>query len=89
MPDLDEHLGDAIVTAINRVRTLDLRKRPSAGKTIYWARALRALGVNELDREVVHVIAGAIAEYAADEALVRRARRAEIRPKRWRRSAPG
>jgi MoxR-like ATPase len=73
VPDLDERLGDAIVTAINRVRTLDLRKRPSAGETIDWARALRALGVNELNREVVHATAGVIAKYAADEALVRRA----------------
>jgi MoxR-like ATPase len=73
VPDLDERLGDAIVTAINRVRTLDLRKRPSAGETIDWARALRALGVNELNREIVHATAGVIAKYAADEALVRRA----------------
>ena len=73
VPDLEERLGDAIVLAIGRVRTLDLRKRPSAGETIDWARALRALGVNELNREIVHATAGVIVKYAADEALVRRA----------------
>ena len=73
VPDLDERLGDAIVTAINRVRTLDLRKRPSAGETIDWARSLRALGVCELNREVVRATVGVIAKYAADEEMVRRA----------------
>ena len=73
VPDLEERLGDAIVLAISRVRTLDLRKRPSAGETIDWARALRALGVNELNREIVHATVGVIVKYAADEALVRRA----------------
>ena len=73
VPDLDEKLGDSIVAAIGMVRTLDLRKRPSAGETIDWARALCALGVNELNRDVVYATAGVIAKYAADEALVRRA----------------
>ena len=73
VPDLDERLGDVVVTAINRIRTLDLRKRPSAGETIDWARALRALGVRELDNAMVRTTAGVIAKYAADEELVRAA----------------
>jgi MoxR-like ATPase len=73
VPDLDERLGDVIVTAINRIRALELRKRPSAGETIDWARALRALGVRELDNAVVRATAGVIAKYGADEELVRAA----------------
>ena len=73
VPDLDERLGDVVVTAINRIRTLDLRKRPSAGETIDWVRALRALGVRELDNATLRATAGVIAKYAADEELVRAA----------------
>lgn len=73
VPDLDERLGDAIVAAIDRVRTLDLRKRPSVGETIDWARALKSLGARELDNVTARATAGVIVKYAADEELVRAA----------------
>jgi MoxR-like ATPase len=73
VPDLDERLGDVVISAISRIRTLELHKRPSAGETIDWARALRALGVNELDRPTIGVTVGVIAKYAADEELIRAA----------------
>ncbi|MGH2562545.1 MAG: AAA family ATPase [Thermomicrobiales bacterium] len=71
VPGIDEALGDAVVAAIERVRALDLRKRPSVGETIDWARALVALGATRLDRETVAATAGVVAKYAADARLVR------------------
>lgn len=73
VPNLDERLGDIIVAAMERIRTLDLRKRPSAGETIDWARALRALGVSDLDRPTVARTVGVIAKHAADEDAIRAA----------------
>ncbi len=45
VPGIDEALSAAVVAAVERVRLLDLRKRPSVGETIDWARALMALGL--------------------------------------------
>lgn len=76
LPDIDEALNAAVVAAVQRIRALDLRKRPSVGETIDWARALRALGVTRLEGDVVAMTAGVLVKYAADQETVRRAFRA-------------
>lgn len=72
VPDLDRELARALVEAIQHVRALDLRKRPSVGETLDWARALLALGATQLDAATVAATAGVVTKYAADAALVRR-----------------
>ncbi len=73
VPGIDEALAVALVAAINRARALDLRKRPSVGETIDWARALLALGASRLDRETVAATAGVVAKYADDARVMREA----------------
>ncbi|MFI5396239.1 MAG: AAA family ATPase [Candidatus Binatia bacterium] len=49
IPELGERLRDQVARFINSLRKLDLRKTPSIAETLDWARALRALGIKELD----------------------------------------
>lgn len=49
VPELDERVRHSVAAFINRLRKLDLRKSPSIAETLDWARALRALGIRELD----------------------------------------
>lgn len=60
LPGAAESLCRAVVAAVHKVRSLDLRKPPSVSETLDWARALLALGTPALDEKVVaqtlHVI---------------------------------
>ncbi len=49
VPELDERLREHVARFVNGLRKLDLRKAPSIAETLDWARALRALGIRELD----------------------------------------
>jgi MoxR-like ATPase len=73
VPEIDEQLIAAIVDAINHIRQLDLRKRPSVGETLDWARALVALGVESLDSTTIAATTGVIAKYASDAEQIRHA----------------
>lgn len=53
IPDLSERLRDQVSRFVNALRKLDLRKTPSIAETLDWARALRALGIKELDAGAV------------------------------------
>jgi MoxR-like ATPase len=73
VPGIDGQLAAAIVDAINQIRLLDLRKRPSVGETLDWARALMMLGVNTLDKPSILATTGVIAKYATDAEQIRHA----------------
>jgi MoxR-like ATPase len=49
IPELGERLRDQVARFVHSLRKLDLRKTPSIAETLDWARALRALGIRELD----------------------------------------
>jgi MoxR-like ATPase len=53
VPGVSEHLRTQLVTFIQQVRKLDLRKVPSVSETIDWARVLLLLHVEELRPEFV------------------------------------
>jgi MoxR-like ATPase len=53
VPDLAPRLQEQAARFVNALRKLDLQKAPSIAETLDWARALRALGVEELDAPVV------------------------------------
>lgn len=53
VPDLDTRLQEQVARFVNALRKLDLRKAPSIAETLDWARALRALGIRELDSGAV------------------------------------
>ena len=53
VPDLEPRLQEQVARFVHGLRKLDLRKAPSIAETLDWARALRALGVRELDAAAV------------------------------------
>ena len=53
VPDIAEKLNRELVTFINRVRQLDIKKLPSVSETIDWARTLVLLHAENLDRQMV------------------------------------
>jgi MoxR-like ATPase len=73
VPGIDARLAASIVDTINQIRLLDLRKRPSVGETLDWARALMTLGIETLDKPSVLATTGVIAKYAADAEQIRHA----------------
>jgi MoxR-like ATPase len=73
VPGIDERLAASIVETINQIRLLDLRKRPSVGETLDWARALMTLGIETLDKPSVLATTGVIAKYATDAEQIRHA----------------
>jgi MoxR-like ATPase len=53
VPDLDPRLAAQVARFVGALRKLDLQKAPSIAETLDWARALRAMGVKELDAATV------------------------------------
>ena len=53
VPDLDAALREQVARFVQGLRKLDLRKVPSIAEALDWARALRALKIQELDAAAV------------------------------------
>jgi MoxR-like ATPase len=70
LPDAGDALLDSVVSAVERLRGLDLRKRPGTAETIDWARCLAALGSPVLDGATFDATAGAVIKHADDVATV-------------------
>ncbi|HEU4408465.1 MAG TPA: MoxR family ATPase [Polyangiaceae bacterium] len=70
LPGLDEALASALVAFVQRLRALDLRKAPSVGETLDWARALATLGARHLDPALVADTLGALVKFEEDRAKV-------------------
>ena len=66
VPGIDKRLTEEVVTVMNRVRDLDLKKTPSISETLDWARALLALNANELEDELVSDTLNVILKYEGD-----------------------
>ena len=71
LPGIGEALAGQVVTAIQAIRQLDLKKGPSISETLDWAQALIALQVEDLTPEVVRDTLSAIVKYRADADLVK------------------
>ena len=71
LPDIREVLAGQVVTAIQAIRQLDLKKGPSISETLDWAQALIALQVEDLTPEVVRDTLNAIVKYRSDADLVK------------------
>ena len=66
VPGLDERLAQEVVSLIQRVRKLDLKKTPSISETLDWARAIIALNAEELDSELVSETMNVILKHQGD-----------------------
>jgi len=66
VPDLEEQLRQKVARFISNLRKLDLKKAPSIAETLDWARALRVLGVKELDSPSVKRTLNLVLKYEED-----------------------
>ncbi len=71
LPGIREALAGQVVTAIQAIRQLDLKKGPSISETLDWAQSLIALQVEDLTPEVVKDTLNAIVKYRADADMVK------------------
>ena len=53
VPEVSEQLARQVVAAVQKIRTLELRKAPSISESLDWARALVILNADRLDAALV------------------------------------
>ncbi len=70
-PGVPEKLARSVVSAVNRLRELDLAKPPGVAETIDWARTLDFLGAAELGPQAAEDTLGAVVKERDDLELVR------------------
>ncbi|HZN82357.1 MAG TPA: MoxR family ATPase [Mycobacterium sp.] len=70
-PEVSQALTRKVVTAVNRLRALELAKPPGVAETIDWVRALDVIGATELTAETVADTLGAVVKEHDDLELVR------------------
>ncbi|HEU0087358.1 MAG TPA: MoxR family ATPase [Pseudonocardiaceae bacterium] len=70
-PGVSEALARKVVSAVNRLREMDLAKPPGVAETIDWAKTLAFLGESQLDAGIADVTLGAVVKDRDDLALVR------------------
>jgi MoxR-like ATPase len=66
IPGIEASLARSLVDFAARLRTLDLRKAPSLGETIDWARALLLLGRHHLSRDAIDETLGVLLKHQDD-----------------------
>jgi MoxR-like ATPase len=71
VPGVPERLAAEAAAFVAELRLLDLQKPPGVAETIDWARALTALGMQELDVENVQLTLGSVLKYHEDLLTVR------------------
>ena len=70
VPDVDDALRSAVVGAVQKIRTMDLRKAPSISEVIDWTRALGLLGRRVLDEGTLQETIGVLLKHKDDAQLV-------------------
>ena len=76
-PGVGDALAKELVETIQSIRSLDLRKSPSIGETLDWARSLVVLGAPSLDKELIEETLSVIVKYDRDAEKV-------LAPPAWR-----
>jgi MoxR-like ATPase len=69
-PELSETVARKLVSIIQQVRDLDLKKPPSIAESIDWARALLLLGAEDVDQAVLEKTMSIIVKHRTDLDLV-------------------
>jgi MoxR-like ATPase len=65
-PDATETIARKVVTAVNRLRRLDLAKPPGVAETLDWVATLEVLGEPDLDADTVRDTLGAVVKERDD-----------------------
>jgi MoxR-like ATPase len=71
VPEIPAELGRAVVAAVQKIRTMDLRKPPSVSESLDWARSLVILNAARLDAELVDATLSMLVKYEKDLERVR------------------
>jgi len=71
VPDLSEDLRAGLVSFIQQVRNLDLKKLPSVSETIDWARVLVLLHSSQLDQDLIRDTLNVFLKFEEDIDVVR------------------
>ena len=71
VPGISEKLAANAVSAVQKLRSLDLKKAPSIAETIDWGKALVLLGADALDPRLVSDTLSVLLKYESDLARAR------------------
>ena len=71
VPGIGDALAAAVVAAVQKIRTLDLKKAPSIAESVDWGRALVLLGAQALDPKIVSDTLSLLIKYETDVARVK------------------
>jgi MoxR-like ATPase len=66
LPEAAPALAEAVVRVVQRLRNLDLKKRPSVSETLDWTRALTLLNAETLDATLVEETLNLVLKYEGD-----------------------
>jgi len=66
VPEIPERLARAVVSAVQKIRALDLRKPPSVSESLDWARSLVILNAERLDPELFESTLTMLVKYEKD-----------------------
>ncbi len=66
VPGVGERLAGEVVSVIQRIRKLDLKKVPSISETLDWAKALTLLNIDTLEDELVQDTLSVVLKYEGD-----------------------
>jgi MoxR-like ATPase len=70
VPGVHGSLRRQLVSYVQQLRSMDLRKLPSVSETIDWARALLLLHANELDADLVSDTLNVLLKFEGDMEVV-------------------
>ena len=71
VPEASERLARQVVTAVQRIRAMELRKAPSISESLDWARALVILNADRLDAALVEATLTLLVKHERDLARVK------------------
>ncbi|MGH7320048.1 MAG: AAA family ATPase [Candidatus Rokuibacteriota bacterium] len=66
VPDVSERLAAEVVTAVQRIRAMELRKAPSISESLDWVRSLVILNADRLDPALVEATLTLLVKYERD-----------------------
>src|SRR6266536_566661 len=66
VPEIPDRLASAVVSAVQKIRAMDLRKPPSVSESLDWARSLVILNAKELEPALVESTLSMLVKYEKD-----------------------
>jgi MoxR-like ATPase len=66
VPEVSERLAREVVTAVQRIRAMELRKAPSISESLDWTRSLVILNADRLDPGLVEATLTLLVKYEKD-----------------------